>query len=240
MMGVRFQPKNRMNLPNSPLEMLGVPTGAPQFESIRGPGGRLRSEFQMTAEPDLAGGFADRVRGPGDIQRLRERATAQGPSQAAQYLTGQQRLMQQQQEQAARQQAAGGQAGAWSRLAMRGGLGGGARERLAGQAMAGQQQALQNIGMGGAQQRLGLLAQDEQQKLALQQALPGLQLGQEQAILGAQQADVARREGARQQNITAMLGDVGRKADFEQERFKTQMQALAAERQARAEESGKK
>jgi len=191
----------------------------PQYESLRGPGGGLAKEFQMTADPNLAGGFAERLRGTGDIERLRSRATAEGVSPEMQ-------MMQQSQEQQAQEQANQGMANTWGQMAMRGGLSGGARERLAGQSMQGLQRGLQDIGL-----QTGI--EDQRQKLGLQQALPGLNLSQEGAILGAQQGDTARREAARQGNINTRLADVQGKRDFEQKQLEERMKTLGAAESAK-------
>lgn len=191
----------------------------PQYEALRGPGGELAKGLRMTAEPDLAGGFAERTRGTGDLERLRERGMAEG-------LSPEMQMMRQAEEQRAQEQGNQQRASAWGQMAQRGGLSGGARERLAGQAMQGTQRGLQNIGL-----QSGI--ESERQKLDLQKALPGMNLSQEQAILGAQQGDVSRRESARQGNINTRLADIQGKRDFEQKQFEERMKTYGAAESAK-------
>lgn len=223
--GISMTDTRRTPLNQNPIDILGVPNRAPGFQSMTGPGGKLKSQFEMTADPELAGAYAERLRGTGDIDRLRERATATGMSKEAQ-------LQRQGLTQRAKQQAAGQRAGVWGNLAMRGGLSGGARERLAGKLGAQEMAGIQDIGL---QTSLA----DEATKSQLAQALPGLNLAQESSILGAQQGDTARREAARSANILSQQANLYGQNQFNQERFRQQMEALAAERQARAEEAGK-
>jgi len=220
-MSLRATPKNQTPLPKSPIDILGVPDKAPDV-SLTGPGGQLKDQFRMTAEPDLGGAYGERLRGTGDISRLRDYATSEG-------LSSQEQMSRQAMEQRAKEQGAAAGAGAMGRLAMRGGVGAGARERLAGQAMGQTQRGLQDIGL-----QTGI--ESERSKMDMARALPGMNLAQESSILGADQADVGRREGAQRVNILSQHQNVQNLKD----RFQQQMEALGAEKAARAEAAGKK
>lgn len=209
----------------NPFEIFGAPK-LTQYESLRDASGNLKSQFAMTPEAGVAEDFASQVRGPGDIQALRTRATTPG-------LSAQASLQQQALGEQAKNQAQQGMASAWSRLASRGGIDAGARERLA---RSGQRELGQNLANVGLQTSI----EDERQKAQLAQALPGMQLGQESAILSARQGDIARREAARGQNIGLLTGDVAAKQAFEQQRLADQLKALGAEKQAIAEKQKSK
>lgn len=123
--------------------------------------GEKRGDYLTMRGAD--GGLADRFKqGLGtSYQALQDKAMAQGDSVAAglqrqqaqnYYNTGMGDLA---------QQSAAQQAQARNSLAMRGGLGGGARERLAGQGALAQMQGQQGLGRNLANQNLGISLQDE-------------------------------------------------------------------------------
>lgn len=118
----------------------------------------------------------DVANGRSMLNTLTQRATATTDSP---WLTSQ--LANQQLEQTANMNAAAqlaqtGNQNAYSQMAMRGGLEGGARERIANQGGMNYQNSLQNVLASGALERGGLRSTEEANRLALQQALPGMQL----------------------------------------------------------------
>jgi hypothetical protein len=153
--------------------------------------------------------------GRGLLGNLAQRAQAQGPSQQAEYLMKQQELGSQAQRDALQKNMASQAATQQANLAMKGGLGTGARERMAqSQGLAGMQN-LQNIARQGEQGKMGILAQDEAQKLGLLSSLPGQFRGYGQDLMQRQVGDVQ--------------GGMGLKMD----KYGRDMQAFAANQIAR-------
>jgi len=161
-----------------------------EFEGISEPGGQLKTPFSMLQQQ------------PGEFETaLQQRARATGLSPEAQQ-------EQQRQLESAQKGGLGLQAQTEEQLAMRGGLGGGARERLA---EAGSEQlALQEQGIRG---QIG--AQDVEQRLGLQQRLGGLE-----AERGRSDIEAARDEQARKQ-------------EFGLRQFEKESEAIAAQRSAK-------
>jgi len=133
-----------------------------------------------------------------DVGRLAGRAWGQGPSASAQAMLEQQRLG----ELSGRERFQEGMAGQLAQqragLAARGGLSGGAGERLARSSGREQMMGMQQMGREGRAARLGITAQDEAQRMALQQQMPGMRMGLEQYQTGLSERE-AVREAERQQ-----------------------------------------
>lgn len=111
--------------------------------------------------------------GKGLLGNLKDRATAQGPSQSAQYLQGASDLQSQAQKDQLGRNQSSQLATQQANLAMKGGMTSGARERMAG-SMANQNvMANQGINQQNALNKMNTLAQDEQQKLGLMKDLGG-------------------------------------------------------------------
>lgn len=214
-------PRGIANLAQAPVGSQPGAGGAPRmsFDSIMR-GDDLRDAYTMRAQPGLAEGFEKRLQ-TGTMDELRKRAMTEGQSDRS-------RLMQQQLSEQAREQGQGQRASAWNQMAMRGGLSGGGRERLARSAMRGTQRGLQDIGL---QSRI----EDERQKQALLQAMPGMELAQAQSILGAQQHDVGRQERADLTNIQTRLGELGSKRGYDLAKYGEEMKKYAADKQFQAE-----
>lgn len=174
--------------------------------------GMIRDEFKI-------GGLTNKYleQGGGLLGSLQDRATAVGPSQQAQYLTQASDIEQAKQRDLMQKNMASQQATQQANLAMKGGLGSGAAERLA--SGLGQQAMLggQDIGRQGATDRLNILAQDEAQKLGLMQALPGMYQSFGENQMGRQVAD-------RQGGMGLLMDKYGR-----------DMQAYGANQMARAQ-----
>jgi hypothetical protein len=126
----------------------------------------------------------------------------------------------------AAQQQASSQAQAQAQLAMRGGLGGGAAERLA-QAGARQEMlARQGVARQGTQARLGIGMQGEEMRQAALGALPGMELSRAQYSSGIQGANIG--------NIFDQAGQIN---DANLRKYEAQMAAWAAQKQAEATRS---
>lgn len=188
--------------------------------------GQRPEDYQYTSQLDPTTGMlkAPYVFDPTKSEaysQLRTRAMSQGPSTWAQMMLGKQNLEQQQMRDEASQQQAGAQAGARSNLAMRGGLGGGARTRMASQGARDLLMAGQGIARQGSQQRFGILGQDEATK---------------QQLLG-QVADTELN--TQKGNIAAALDEQRRSEAAKQDAYNKKMESWGAERQAQATEKSK-
>lgn len=172
--------------------------------------GMLRSEFQTG---NLSNASLDR--GQGLLGNLADRATAQGPSQSAQYLMGASDIQSQAQRDQAQRDQSSQRATAEANLAMKGGLGSGARERLAGQSMTQGLGAGQDINRQNSLNKMNTLAQDEQQKLGLLQGLPG------------------QFQSFGQNQMQRQVGDVQGGMGLLQNKYSADMQAYAANQMAR-------
>lgn len=182
------------------------PTGAdgqpirPRFISALDPStGLLRPEYQAGS-----GGLNSQ-----GMDALRAEALRTGPSQWRTLEEGRQR------DQLA-QQTGGQVAQAQNRLAMQGGLRGGAAERIATQGMRGQQMGGQNIAR-------DLSITDEQRRMGALQALPGQELQQ----AGFNQA-------TEKYNIDKALGEILQKRAADQNAYGEQIKAWGAAKTAAA------
>ena len=124
----------------------------------------------------------------GDVQRLRDIATTEGPTKAAEGLLAFQKAQEGERLEGIELESAQRAQSAFEGLAGRGGAGAGARERLAAQTGRQSLAESQRERRAGALSRLGILSEDEQRKLALQQQLPAQQLQLAQAASAEQQA----------------------------------------------------
>jgi hypothetical protein len=147
----------------------------------------------------------------------------------------------------AAQQGAGAQAQARGALAMRGGLSGGARERLAAQGATDQLMAGQKVGAEGRMARANIALQDEQKRMQALGALPGMEI---QALdpafkeLSAWQT-MAQNEQANsltadKYNLENVFQDRRAKEEDEFRKYQEEMKKYAADRTGNAiENSGK-
>lgn len=156
-------------------------------------------------------------------QEIQRRALSKDPSEWYNRMIGQQGLEEKSAlDQASRQQQTG-LASAQSQLAMRGGLRGGAAERLAGSGMRNLMQARQGVTGAGAQARQQLGLSDEEMKIRMLQSVPGMELAR-----SGMEADI---QG---QNIQTRLGQIQQQNQAKQMAYQTKMQGWAAGQQAEA------
>lgn len=193
------------------------------------------------------------------LEAVRSKALSQGPSTWAQMAEGKQRQEELQQRGQTATQAGSNQAQARSNLAMRGGLSGGARERLASSGAKDLMNAQQGIGAQGQQARANIGLQDEQQKQSMLMQLPGMEVqalqpelqktsAWQQMAQGEQGLEANRRsqeanfsQQANLQNMQNTMGAINAKNQDAMNQYNEGMKSWAAENQARAtERSGQK
>lgn len=214
--------------------------------------GLLQDKYQQKGPGSNIGELDRRM---GDIQlntqgleAIRGKALATGPSAWAQMATQKQQQEESQQRGQSAQQGAAAQAQARSQLAMRGGLSGGARQRLAMQGARDQAQAGQQIGAQGQSARAGIGLQDEQTKNQMLSQLPGQELAALQPAMQKASAWQQMAQGEQGQaiqreqfNTTAALQQQQNQNQANMGLYQEQMKSQASERQARAtENAGKK
>lgn len=110
------------------------------------------------------------------LEAYRKRALSTGPSAWANLAMKQQGLEERQLKDQLGEEQAGSVAQAMGQLARQGGLSSGARERIAESAAKGRIMAGQNLASSGAQARLGILGQDESQRMQALGNLPGMEV----------------------------------------------------------------
>lgn len=193
------------------------------------------------------------------LEAIRGRALQQGPSAWAQMAEGKQRQEELQGRSQGAAQGAQAQANARSQLSMRGGLSGGARQRLAMQGARDQASQGQQIGAQGQRARADIGLQDEQTKNQMLTQLPGMELQALQPEMQKANAwqqmagqesgqDLARQQFNQNANMSTQQFNVGNALKEQQgqnaanmQLYQEQMKDLSGERQARAtEKSGKK
>jgi len=222
-----------------PLGLFGRDKGA--FQTLQNP---ALAQFIPGFDPqrDSTFGLAQQAAAgaqtdPRALEALRARGLSQSPSRFAQLrqaqIGGEGALARGQ----AVQQGAGAQATALGQLAARGGISGGARERLGQSAFRNIAGAGQNIASQtrGAQQQN--LLSDEAQRVGILRGLPGQEQSQAAFELHRGLAPLQ----AKQFDVNQQVGESTRQNAFNLQQFAEQNQQRAAELQARATaESGKK
>lgn len=201
--------KSLSNVPGSDLS--GAPT-MPEFQSMLGAGGMMPEQYQIQDQLNRQG-----------LERMRGLATGTGPSAWAQARQQQLATEQAQALQGVTAQSQAAQAQARSQMAQRGGLSGGARERLAmggaRQELMGRQQAL----LGGQQARERLATEDQRRRDEMLRQLPGAELGA--AKFG---------QGTQRFNIQQALREKQAERQHQQLAYQEQMRAWSAKKQADA------
>jgi hypothetical protein len=220
--------------PQGPLAITGLPS-MPDFSSPFNASGKLKSMFTVGTTPISKASWGDMK---SDIGRLRGMATDTGQSDILKSQLG---LLQSQTEGAQQNmlgQASSGYQTALSRAASSGGALPGASERLARMssrdAMLGGQDILRQQAEGG----LNLTLADQQRKDTIMQNLPGMSQNYATGITGINQFNASTALDANRFNKAAALGGLAGVNAFNLDRFKTQMQALGAERSADAMSGG--
>lgn len=194
------------------------------LSSIERQSGIVRPEYESPLIKDPETGQYSlpeqfQIQAPEALLEMERRALSEGPSAWAQRLEEQQRFQEQGIKDQGARQALAGTMQARQQLAMRGGLGGGAAERLAGQSARNLLESRQQAARAGMEQRMGIGLQDQAMKDQLLQTLPGMQMGMQEANIGTLSDLLTKQERAKQED------------------YKTQMQTWAAKEQAAATRS---
>lgn len=198
----------------------------PEWESQLGQDGLLKDPYKIAADLSVD------QRG---LEKYRERALGTGDSAWAKLAKEQQGLEEASLRDKLGQQAGSAQAQARSSLAMRGGLSGGAAERIAKSGARDQMAGAQNLAAQGAMARGNIGLQDEQMRTQMLGNLPGMELQAMQPQLQNKQIQ--------QWNIDKALGENLQKRVFDTNTYNQKMQQWAGGQQAQAikdSDSGKK
>lgn len=198
----------------------------PEWESQQGADGLLKDPYKIAADLSVD------QRG---LEKYRERALGTGDSAWAKLAKEQQGLEEAGLRDKLGQQAGSAQAQARSSLAMRGGLSGGAAERIAKSGARDQMAGAQNLAAQGAMARGNIGLQDEQMRTQMLGNLPGMELQAMQPQL--------QNKNIQQWNIDKALNENLQKRAFETNKYNQKMQAWAGQGQAQAikdSDSGKK
>lgn len=141
----------------------------PEFKSLLGQPGKLQEGWQLQAKPDI-------IANKDVVNSLRQDALAKPGESAWEKMALQKQGLE---EAGLKDKAAANQmqalANARSGMAMRGGISGGAMERLADTGQRNQMAALQDVGAAGAKSRADIGLQAEQARQQLRTQMPGLE-----------------------------------------------------------------
>lgn len=206
----------------------------PDFQSLRDPNtGLLKEQYQLTDQGPI--NVDQRA-----MDELRSQALSAGPSKYAQMAYDKQALEQEDQLNQSRAQSAGAQAQSQAALMMSGGLSSGARERLAASGDRNQMMAAQQVSRQGQLDRANIGLNDANLKNQMLNSTVANDL---------KMADVANQNRAystdiQKANLGNSIQDATNEQLFNMERYKNQMQAWGANKQAdataRAGSGGKK
>jgi hypothetical protein len=203
------------------------PDGAPlkaEWVSSLDPSGKLKSEYMLSAQPDVQVNLDS-------YNEVKKRALGEGPSTWAQLAAQKQALEQQNAMDSARTQSLGAQNQALSGLAMRGGVSGGARNRMAAMGLKSQLMAQQGVGNQGMQARYNIGLQDESNRTDMLKNLATLD--QEKAKL-----DISNRQyktNVDQYNLGNLANEIGSKRNYDTNLYNQRMQAYGANKTADAQ-----
>ncbi len=195
----------------------------PGYASLREQGGLLGGPFQ------LQGGKEIKLDTRG-LEAIRGRALSEGPTTWEKLQAQKQGLEQQKALQGATQGAALQAAQARAQLMSRGGLRGGAAERLAGQAGQAAQLGRQDVRLAGAGQRLDISQEGERQKLDLLKQLPGMEI----QALEPQFKERSYQTDVQRYNIDQALAEKAREDQAKMAAYGEEMRSWAAGKQAQA------
>jgi len=203
--------------------------GAPSWGSLLGDDKLMQDPYRLEGGPAIE---VDQ-RGIEEMRRL-----ALGEEQSPWLQLQLQKIGEEQkaQREAGAQQALGGQQQAMSALAMKGGLRGGAAERIARGGAEDIFNVGQEISRWGAGQRLGAEQAAEEQRLQMLSQLPQAEL----QYLEPQFREREYQTGIEQYNIEQALGEHQQRRQAELEKYKEDMAAWGAERTAEAQEQAGK
>lgn len=219
--------------------------GAISKNGVLGDQYKLGLSDQLT--PDVQNSLSGINLNTQGLEALRGEALRTGPSAWANLMTQNQGVDEAKLRDQNMAKSASQSGSAWNQLAMRGGVGGGARERLATSAAGTANMAGQDIARAGSQQRLGIGTQDETNRLGILSQLPGMEVNslnpafQKATMMGqAKQFDINNNTATNKFNLGNVISDVQGKNSFDLNKYTEQMKTWAANRQADAQENSGK
>ena len=236
-----FHKKDKVDY--KPVDVEGTYQKLGGFQSAMGSNNQLDPSYTMDAPKTLSSQLDESgiAALKGKVIDPKTGKAITGPSAWAQMATQQQQLDETNQLNNAARAGAGQQAGARSMLAMRGGLRGGAAERLAAGGAEANLMAQQDIRNQGAGNRLNIGMQDETSKNQLLGNLIGAQQSVAGYKSGLDQQNIANKMGQQQFNIQNVLGQIGEKNKYISGLVGQKMAATGAAQTASAtENAGKK
>lgn len=193
-------------------------------------------DFTLNA-PRTAGSQLDET----GIEAIKTRATGVGESPWLKMAKERQGLEESAMLDKASKGAAAQGAEARAALAMRGGLRGGAAERLAGGSARDTLLAQQGVRQQGALERSGLGVEDERQKLDLLKQLPSAQLAAAGYKSGLDQFNIGNEQNTQLFNVQSKIKDLADRNDYSKFKYGEEMKAKGAAMSAQAtENAGKK
>lgn len=223
----------------------------PTWQSLVDDSGNLKSIYSLAAPEELTPQIMSRLDAvqlnTDALNELRRRGLSNENSAWTDLLLQRQGLEEQQAGDQALRDEAGQNASAWSQLAMRGGLSGGERERVAIAGARNLNETKQKVAAEGRGARLGILTEAEKQKLDILKSLPGMEVQalqpefQKVEYFGkAKDQDINRRTDTSRFNIANLINERNAKGQFDMGNYAEAMKAWASEKQAQAtEKSGK-
>lgn len=191
--------------------------------------GRLAPQFQLQAQPDVA---VDRAA----QDAIRSRAMTEGDSPWAKMMLEKQALEQATSRDNMVQSGASQSAQARNQMAMRGGVTGGASERLAKSNLRSQMMEQNKLARQGSMDQMGIRIQDDQTKQGLLKDTVGYDF--QNADLGLKNRQYST--DVNKTNITAALADIEAKRGFDMEQYKSKMSAWGAGKTADAQRAASK
>lgn len=201
-------------------QLAGQPT-RPSWQSLIDPKtGLLKNQYNLTGYADKQ--MADDV----GYNKFQEEALREGPSAYANILLDQQKLDNQNNLDALNSQYNMGLTSAFDQMSSQGGLMGGSRERIASNSIKDLLTSRQGARQDYNQNRLGILANDEQNRINQLQSLTGMEMDRNSMNLNARQSDI--------QNA---LSEQDAKRQDSMDSWKTQMETWASNKQADAQRS---
>lgn len=163
-----------------------------------------------------------------DLGSLHDEAWSTGLTKLGQAQIDRQQLDEQNSRERAMRDGAAQTGLAEGNLAMRGGLSGGARERVQKNGGDDTMMALQGVGNAGQMVRGNIGISDAGFKQGLQTKLPGMYQGLDEYKTGIDKFNVGTHQNVDQFNINTAMGDVQHKADNDLGRYGIDMNAIAS------------
>jgi len=219
--------------------ILGAEGGAParpEFRSILTPGGELPDKYKYDLGGQTTSDYAtDLMAKHQGLQGIKDVAFADpGQSQWEQYALQKQKAEEATARDEAQKRAATSGAEAWNQLAMRGGAGQGARERIATGAARSGMMNLQNVSRQGQMARAGIGQNAEDMRMGMLKLLPGAEMQQTEGLTRAFDTTRSRQERARQQNVNQALGQLEKQRLYNLGSYEEAQKKYAAEQDAKA------